>query len=50
MLYTIHTELLASQIFDNLLNERYWQDFKMVILSTVWKETHACSINSVRLI
>ena len=50
VLYTIHIELLARQILDDLLNECYWQDFKLVVLSTVWKETHACSINSVRLI
>ena len=23
----------------------YWQDFKLVVLSTVWKEAHVCSIN-----
>ena len=28
----------------------YWQDFKLTVLSTVWEETYACSINGVHLI
>ena len=26
---------------------RYWRDFKLAVLSTVWKETHAYSINGI---
>ena len=28
----------------------YWQDFKLTVLSTVWEETYACSLNGVHLI
>ena len=42
--YTISVELLASQ-FSDLFKQCYWQKFKLADFSTVWRETHACSIN-----
>ena len=40
-------ELLASQIFGDSLYKSNWRDFKLVVLSNVWKETHAYSLNGV---
>ena len=37
-------ELLASRIFCDLLYKWNWRHFYLVILSTVWKETHAYSL------
>ena len=39
--YTVYMELLASQIFGDLLYKCSWRDFYLAVLSTVWKETHA---------
>ena len=47
---TIQMELLASGIFGDLLYKCSWRDFYLAILSTVWKETHAYSLNGVHLI
>ena len=32
-------------IFGGLLKIRFWRDFKLAVLSTVWRETHACGVN-----
>ena len=32
-------------IFGSLLKQRCWRDFKLADFITVWRETHACSIN-----
>ena len=44
-LATVYVEL-----FGDLLLKCSWQDFYLAILSTVWKETHAYSLNGVHLI
>ena len=31
----------------SLIKSRYWRDFKLVDISTVWREIHACSINGL---
>ena len=45
MLFTVCVELLMSQMFDNLLKNTVGGILDCQFLSTVWKETHACSIN-----
>ena len=45
LLYCISTvELLASHIF---VKKHYLWAYNLAALSTVWKETHACSINEL---
>ena len=36
-----YAALFTSQTVDNLLKRYYWQDFELVLLSTVANETHA---------
>ena len=38
-------ESMMSHIFGDLLNKCYWRVFKLAVLSTGWKEGHACSVN-----
>ena len=35
---------MATIVFGGLLIKRCWRDFKLAVLNTVWRETHACSI------
>ena len=42
---TVYAELLANIIFGGLLKKCCWRDFKLAVLSTACRETHACSIN-----
>ena len=39
--------ITVPDIFGDSLQKCYWQDFKLVVLSIVWKETHAYSLNGV---
>ena len=42
---TIQAEILANIIFGDLLRKCCWQDLKLADFSSVWRKTHACSIN-----
>ena len=46
---TICVELLVSQILGDLLYKSTWRDFKLAVMSTVWKETHAYGLNGLHL-
>lgn len=39
--------ITVPDIFGDSLQKCYWQDFKLVVLSIVWKETHAYSLNGI---
>ena len=47
--YTINTIKIICRIIGEL-KKCYWPDFKLVVLSAVGKETHACSMNGMHLI
>ena len=36
-----------NNIFGDLLRKRCWRDYKLADFNTVWRKTHACSINGL---
>ena len=43
--YTVKAEILANILFGGLLKTHCWRDLKLADFSTLWRETHACSIH-----